>query len=552
MAKPTATANPVPPPNPPAPKPPAPKPPAPKPSSTTVVSRPPISSSTAVVVPSSRSSTIASTTSAVSRTTTSSLSKKAATSTSPAFTGNAVGGSGSNNGSMSGGAIAGMVVGVIVVLIGSVVGGFFLLKQRRKRLMLVGKNSRKYNGYPEPDLDRPMAAFKREGRPSSGYNSSGYGVLPPGGRRVNVESGMYDEKNYHAASAGLGGARTVHNGFGSTHSFPGGESYAQLSNGMFVATGRRDGDVSPTSPTVQATGFGSETGKKDRIHSTQSMDLDPEQLEREREFDLQQQERLLRMGGGDHVSPSSPMVLPSSPSSASPTSPVGPYAYHNSPPMFGHPMNQSPFRGPGDAPPHFQRPNSFHPHPYDPRAGYHHPQFTQGGQRPYSQVYPQQQQHPYFQFPPSGSRTPVMKPMAYSQPALSNPNLHYLGYSSQTNLTNEKQELGQTEASSATTAAMSSCPHMSGSESPSSPNTAVATPIFGATQSINSKTSQDPLHLGSYTEGNSSNQANAISVVLHDTNRGISAEKEEFRASMHGDPSAATTPPLINNSTKPK
>ncbi|KAG0032537.1 hypothetical protein BGZ81_010689 [Podila clonocystis] len=50
---------------------------------------------------------------------------------------------------MGGGAIAGLVVGALVILIGSVFGGMVLLKKRRKRMMLSGRDSSYNNGsYP--------------------------------------------------------------------------------------------------------------------------------------------------------------------------------------------------------------------------------------------------------------------------------------------------------------------------------------------------------------------------------------------------------------------
>ncbi|KAG0343802.1 hypothetical protein BG005_002187 [Podila minutissima] len=50
---------------------------------------------------------------------------------------------------MSGGAIAGLVVGALVILVGSVFGGMVLLKKRRKRMMLSGRDSSHNSGsYP--------------------------------------------------------------------------------------------------------------------------------------------------------------------------------------------------------------------------------------------------------------------------------------------------------------------------------------------------------------------------------------------------------------------
>ncbi|KAF8981724.1 hypothetical protein BGZ46_002387 [Entomortierella lignicola] len=459
-------------------------------------------------------------TSTVVHVTTSSTSQAVSTSSNtivPSITNYSVSSTGDG---MNGGTIAGLVVGVIVVLVGSVVGGFFLLKQRRKRLMMLGRSARSYNGYPEPDLERPMAAFRREGagsRPASGYNSSGYGVLPSGAsgmRRLDVESGIYDEKSYHAASAGLGGARMTRGDFGSNYSTAG-ESYAQLSNGMFVATGRREGDTSPTSPTNRS---GIETDKKLRANSTQSIDLDPEQLERLREIDLQQQARLLSMASGE-ISPST------SSSSASPTI-AGPYAYSQPLPKFDQSL--------GDA--QFQRPNSYHPQSYDSRGGYQNAYFPPGGQRPYSMAY--QQSYPQFSGP-----YPMRPMMQYQHGAQFSPSPHS-PFGSPTDdkqefdPSNEKQELDQ--ALSTTTAVMSNGSRLSGSESHSSYNTAIATPLLATAPNVDSKVDQEPQRPGDGSEG----------VVLLDTVTNA-AEKEEYQENSQDDHSVATALPPLSNSTKP-
>ncbi|KAF8929447.1 hypothetical protein BGZ58_008937 [Dissophora ornata] len=163
-------------------------------------------------------------------------------------------------------------------------------------MMLVGRKARGYNGYPEPDLNRPpMAAYRQEGRPSSGHGSSGYGVLPPAGRSMAGESGFYDDRSYHAAAAGLGGAR-ITSTYGGGHGVAGGsgESYTQLSNGKFVATGRRDGDMMPIQTSYH-------TPEAEGDSPRGSMVLDSYEMERERELDLQQQERMLSLSGGEPV-----------------------------------------------------------------------------------------------------------------------------------------------------------------------------------------------------------------------------------------------------------
>ncbi|KAG0000148.1 hypothetical protein BGZ79_006256 [Entomortierella chlamydospora] len=482
-------------------------------------------------------------------TTNKSASSTTTTTTTSISTGNAIGESSSGNG-MSTGGIVGVVIAIILVFIGSIVGGFFLLKQRRKRLMLVGKNSRNYNGYPEPDLDKPKAPFRREGRPSSGYiSNSGYGVLPPGGNGLHSESGIYNDKSLYADAAGLGGPRMSQSGFGSTRSI-GGESYTQMSNGMFVPTGRHNGDASPTSPLSPGDGSRTESGKNLRASRTDSVDLNPEQLERERQLDLQQQARLLSMAGGEGGGPISP-PLPPLPSSNSPSSPTfaGPYPYPR-------PMNQAAFRGPsGDVPPIPQRPTSYYSQPYGPNGGYQYQQYPQGGPRPQTEFYPQQQ-HPYPQYP-SGSQD--MRPMAQFQPgSMSSPDLPpanekqelgQLGLASTavmssisnpnllSSLANEKQELEQSDLVSA--AAMSS------TSEDFSQNTAVATPVIGAMVDSHGRIGQES-YVVSNPESEISNSANNSNNSTD--NKAVVAEKEEYQESMHGDPSAAVAPfPLVNS-----
>ncbi|KAF9130112.1 hypothetical protein BGW39_003472 [Mortierella sp. 14UC] len=184
------------------------------------------------------------------------------TTTSVGLSGNSRGNGGSTSnsdgGGMSAAAIGGLVAGLAIVLVGSVVGGFLLLKQRRKRMMFVGLgasagSSSRYggDGYPDPPaLPRPpRAGFHREDRPGSGTWSARSGYSGGGssiGRRpfVNNHSDMFDEKGYHAETAGLGGARMsvmggVGSGAGGYNSNLSGESFTQLHDGRFVANGRR-------------------------------------------------------------------------------------------------------------------------------------------------------------------------------------------------------------------------------------------------------------------------------------------------------------------------
>ncbi|KAG0367187.1 hypothetical protein BGZ54_004269 [Gamsiella multidivaricata] len=449
---------------------------------------------------------------------------------------------------MSGGAIAGMIAGVIVILVGSVVGGFLLLKQRRKRMMLVGRNARSYNGYPEPDLDRPpMAAYKREGRPNSGF-----------GQSTHVQSGIYDDKSHHAAAAGIGGAKMPPGGYNGGHGLGSGFEgpYTQLNNSTDVATGSRGDDVI----------LARSAGTMERDSRVVSVELDLQQLERERQLDLEQQERLLRMADGESY-PSSPSAfqvpLPSSPSSSSsPTSPRGPYAsqslmpgsatnlQHRGSGVYNYNMNHG-----GDAQPHLQRPLSEYQQqpyqsPYDPRGGYG--SYPQGSgpmpMRPYSQQFPppQHPQHPQhipYPFPlrPTSAVVPrpstPMNPMVPLRPSAT---------------PCQKQEYEEVTT-------MSNISHMSGLESPSSISDATS-PIFPATNSVKSNNSAEPLFHGAGGDGNMHlKHVDAISNILPpsmDTTKATPTEmgeKEEFLpASAAVVPTIASRPPPpLPMTTKP-
>ncbi|KAF9435912.1 hypothetical protein BGZ76_005236 [Entomortierella beljakovae] len=551
MAKPTTTKPPVP-----TTRPPTIRPTTAPPRTTTA---PPRTTTVAPPKPSTTVATSANNTSKSSSATTTKGGNASSTSTSSTPTINSVGiGAGSGDSGMGGGAVAGLVIGILVVLVGSVVGGFFLLKQRRKRLMLVGRNTRN-NGYPEPDLDRPIAPFRREGpgsRPGSGYNSQHGSFGSHGGRRYNGESGNYDEKSYHAAAAGLGGPRVNNNSFvGSHHSNFGNDSFTQLSDGTYVATGRRDGDKSPTSPMSLGSLSPGAGERKERVQSYMSDDFNLERQERERELDRQQQERLLMLAGEDLPSP---RVLPSPGPGQG-----GPYGYP-------HPYQQA-FRGhhPGGSGdlPHFNRPNSYHPHPYQQQQHqqHQHPYMQSGApiQRPYTQYYPQQQQN--YPFPPpitTGHRSPNLRPMAQHPHGTSSVSVHSsYGYvnPSQTSIgqTNEKQEIDDSSdmAASVQAAPLSSTsPKSPGSESTSSPNTAIASPVSDTARSVQGRTSQEQQTLN--LAGNNSTvdvenlKLSTVGVIP------ISETVNNNELNMQRDPSVTTDarppPPPLPNLTKPK
>lgn len=220
---------------------------------------------------------------------------------------------------MSGGAIAGLVSGALIILIASIFGGMFLLKQRRKRLMHVGRNQRSYsgNGYPEPDLSRPpVAAFKRESRPVSGYRNSGYDNLPTLLPRSGTESGVFDRDDL-VPPPGLVGGRIRTSSYYSTGSGQGhGDRYRNSSYSAVHVPNAIQERASRT-----------------------STDLDPQQLEWERMQDLQQQARSMELSGEVietlHSAESTP------PMPLSPTSPTSPHNLGSRSPLI-HAQNATP------------------------------------------------------------------------------------------------------------------------------------------------------------------------------------------------------------------
>ncbi|CAO3571107.1 unnamed protein product [Mortierella alpina] len=251
--------------------------------------------------------------------------------------GNARSGGGSGGDSIGGGAIAGMVVGVLAVLIGSIVGGFLLLKQRKKRLAHVGKNNRRNSGYPEFDPHRHSTSDYHSSRrydrvdAGVGYGGGGYygdESLPSSSsraRRAEGSTGIYDEKSFHAAKAGVGGPRLLPGSTGSTSSLGrdaggSGDRYSQDNNGRYGTTGRRTGGggggeggyYPPFAP--GAPGMLEAMPGDHRNSRTQSVVLDSWQLERERELDLQQQARMLSMADAENqLRPVSGAVLKNKP-----------------------------------------------------------------------------------------------------------------------------------------------------------------------------------------------------------------------------------------------
>ncbi|KAG0211447.1 hypothetical protein BGX28_007939 [Mortierella sp. GBA30] len=308
---------------------------------------------------------------------------------------------------MSGGAIAGMVAGAVAILIGSVLGGFMLLKKRKKRLMHVGKKGKRNNtGYPDPDLNRRelRGGAGRGGDADDGdrfrIRTAGYDAdlppLPPPsrGRRVDIESmGVYDEKSFHAARAGLGGARMIPgSGAGSAPRIVG-DRYSQMNNNgsQFIVTGgrrgaREGGNYSHYPPFVD------DEGGRDRV---QSVVMTAQQLEREREYDLQQQARMLRMADAEEQGPYGQPSWNAA------------HGLHNSNSTSGHNLN----RGPGSQyAQHYSYDDDFGGDDYgEYDHGYYDAQWGSApppdayNMQPYLQQYPTQ--HPYASQDPYSKRS---------------------------------------------------------------------------------------------------------------------------------------------------
>ncbi|KAG0006842.1 hypothetical protein BGZ65_002978 [Modicella reniformis] len=133
-----------------------------------------------------------------------------------------------------------------------------------------------------------MAAFKREDRPGSSFRNSGYDILPK-----PINRGSTGEYNDLVPPAALVGGSVQGDSYGSGHGYGEGSRNSfnsQLNHGMHAVTGRRGG------------------GFSDGNRRPQSAELDPQQLERERALDLQQQALSLEMSGEpEPLLPTSPM-----------------------------------------------------------------------------------------------------------------------------------------------------------------------------------------------------------------------------------------------------
>ncbi|KAF9295489.1 hypothetical protein BGZ74_010785 [Mortierella antarctica] len=258
-----------------------------------------------------------------------------------------------DSGGMSPGAVAGMAAGVLAVLIGSVVGAFLLLKQRNKRILFKG-SSRKYKGYPEPDLSRlPVQRYKPDDNEATApghnddsalYRNSTLGSN--GKRRIDVTSSYYDDEFNKANQPG----------------------YSESWTG-FVANGRRQGSESGQQ-TPNSTG--------PLVASATSLPLGS----------MSTQEELHGKGNhelgytsDDHLEPQNlAHVMPMNPMPRAPSMRSSGYGYDHVPPMG--PMGSFQHRSSG----YYPSPQ-LRPHPGRPYPG-PHPHDFQGFQRPVSAFLP--------------------------------------------------------------------------------------------------------------------------------------------------------------------
>ncbi|KAF9961106.1 hypothetical protein BGZ72_004870 [Mortierella alpina] len=387
---------------------------------------------------------------------------------------------------IGGGAIAGLAVGVLAVLIGSIVGGFMLLKQRRKRLMHVGKNNRRNSGYPESDPHRLSMSNQHSRRRydhGDGYGGGGYygnDPLPSSSsraRRAEGSTGIYDEKSFHAAKAGVGGPRLLPGSNGSTASLgrdAGGheDRYSQYNNGRYAGTGRRTGGggngeggyYPPFAP--GAPGMLDAMPGDHRDSRTQSVVLSSRQLERERELDLQQQARMLSMADAENqLRPMSEAVLKKQAG--------GPYNQHSHYSQKQPPMQQYYYDdGYGNY--------GEYEGEYDGQYGEYEDGYynTQWGPGPQNTAYgmesnSQQSQNPY------GSQNPYPKAEGYTQQQQQQQGSSPSPRKSRDNVRVAGQVEGQAFVDRGpTTAGMSNASAVSGSESMvHSPTTAGASPV---------------------------------------------------------------------------
>ncbi|KAG0032863.1 hypothetical protein BGZ81_009916 [Podila clonocystis] len=278
----------------------------------------------------------------------------------------------SDNEGMSPGAVAGMSAGVLAVLIGTVVGAFMLLKQRKKRMLFRG-SSRKYKGYPEPDLSRlPVQRYKPDTDNEATapgddddnnalYRNSALGSNAK--RRIDVTSSYYDDEFNKANQSG----------------------YSESWTG-FVANGRRQGSESGQR-TPNSTG--------PLVTSATSLPLGS----------MSSQEELHEMGtheigysSDDHLEPQNlAHVVPMNPMPRALSVRGSGYGYDHVPPMS--PIGNLQHRGSGYYPS-----LQLQPHPEGPYLG-PHPHDFQGFQRPVSA---------YVSGP--GSPGPYMRPSPFNHP----------------------------------------------------------------------------------------------------------------------------------------
>ncbi|KAF9561464.1 hypothetical protein EC968_005752 [Mortierella alpina] len=421
--------------------------------------------------------------------------------------------------------------------------------------MHAGKNNRRNSGYPEFDPRRHSTSDHHNRRRYDrgdlgaryGGGGGGYygdGVSPSSSsraRRAEGTMGIYDEKSFHAAKAGVGGPRLLPGSSGSISSFSRdadgpGDRYSQYNNGRYVGSGRRAGGggeggyypaFAPGGPEMLEVLSGSH-----RDSRTQSVVLDSRQLERERELDLQQQARMLSMADAENqLRPMSGAVLKNQPGGShkqhsqytQKQPPMQPYYYDDG---YG---NYIEYDGEYDG-------------PYDGQYGGYEDDYynSQWGSGPKDSAYgmqpnSQQPQNPY------GSQHPYPKAEGYTQHQHQQQGSSPSPRKSHDSFIAAVQDAGHSSLEQTPTAAtMSNASAVSGSESmvhfPSTVGTPSADEVMPSMGTDFVLNRQELLQQQLRQQQLYQQQQQQVYNISGQLNGGDDVEgKEEFRLSVHGD-----------------
>ncbi|KAF9950083.1 hypothetical protein BGZ70_001520 [Mortierella alpina] len=377
-----------------------------------------------------------------------------------------------------------------------------------------------------------------------GYGASGYygdESLPSSStraRRAEGTTGIYDEKSFHAAKAGVGGPRLLPTG--STASLGrdaggSGDRYSQYNNGRYGTTGRRAGGgggeggyYPPFAP--GAPGMLEAMPGDHRDSRTQSVVLDSRQLERERELDLQQQARMLSMADAENqLRPVSGAVLKNQPG--------GSYNQHSQYSQKQPPMQQQYYYDDGYGN-YGEYEGEYNGHYGEYDDGYYNAQWGPG---PQDTAYgmdsnSQQPQNPY------GSQNPYPKAEGYTQQQQQQQYQQPSPRKSRDSDTAAGQDEGQASPERGPkVAAMSNASAVSGSESMvHSPTTAgTSSPVDEVMPSMGTDfvpSRQELLKKQLHQQQLYQQQQQQVYNISGQIDGGEDAEgKEEYRLSVHGD-----------------